>query len=546
MSVPAWQLPLQAWASQKPEAIGHHPFNRLMVLLIKDCLSSHDRTRKNEKLIDEALKKCPVSAHYPSNNWVLLAQLCRMIEASSGTKRKRETGHLIKMLRQWTTSAGGFIDFPSATIRQRNFATPLAYHHKALFITALALNRTNDDDLLEAASKLYKWALHFWDHNQYLGGFGRSTHSLFGDACLLAGLQILRHFIPRADDQDQNLVAQGVLNRWQGQLRPDGLLNLTPHDAHRPSSASKLAWDHYMHLTVYNGWAAALLSYSLQHSHRSHFQNLGTTLRVPNDPHFSDPDAGLLRLNNTSKWQIHFCTTGQAPQSFDRQEAELRYSGGLPWHAVHDGKPIIPPPARVPAEILLEHPALAGWTPLFLVDGVLFALVSFDLFELRSGHDGTTILLSGAPVNLLKPTPTRLIDIIISAVDWRFARGTLTRKAAFKRTPPNKNPMSAELIFYVSTHQPHIEQRLTIHTNIATNQEVLYLNPGGHSVICSHPPRQRSLNMSSNSIHPEIPGSPPWQTILSDYCSIQEAECYTLPSLRLTNGEYRHHLSLTW
>jgi hypothetical protein len=100
-----------------------------------------------------------------------------------------------------------------------------------------------------------------------------------------------------------------------------------------------------------------------------------------------------------------------------------------------DSTPLLPPPLRVPGRVLLERPALAGWTPLLSTADSQYSLDEFDTWELRLMENSFKLTLAGQPRPLLRPTPRGLANQLLATVDWRILGGKLGRNAAIFRTP---------------------------------------------------------------------------------------------------------------
>lgn len=464
----AWTLgrqALEAWLHIDTDELGHLPFNRLALLLLRTILRARELGQADENLIAAGLRRCRLQRSYPSNNWSLLAQTCRLIEASADRKAV-ESRRLCALLARWTSTKGCFIDFPAKP--GKHFSTPLAYHHKALFLTALACWFHDDADLARHARRLTGWLVHCWDPAGYAGGFGRSTHSLFGDGCLLAAL-ILLGIEDSGHDQPITALAQRLMQ----QRRPDGLLWLNPA-GHESGAAS---WDGYMHLSVYNAWAAAIVGAALQlrqaralpgHLHDTAWTSARTGL-------FHDEEAGLACLR-TEDVNVLISTHGQPPQSYGRDEAEFRYAGGMVFHLRTGGSPpLLPPALRTTRDTLLAQTPLAGWTPVIVANGIHYVLDEFESCELTSTEHGLKLSLSGHPRALFRQPPSRLPGKVLHMLDWRILGGRLGRNMALKRTRLTsvQAKIHLELCFERSGAMT-LSRQLEIHSR---NRNILYLNP---------------------------------------------------------------------
>lgn len=479
-----WRTSLQAWLDTPREKRGHAPFNRFLLYLLEESLpAGEDELRC--RLMGER-RACELRFRYPSNNWTLLAGVCRLLEAADAKERTHCTERLLQDLEAWTTDAGGFIDFPA---RGRPGATPIAYHHKALFLVAVASRRTGDERLESCLNRMLAWSAMSWDEEAgYAGGLGRSNHALYGDACLLATLTLLGY--ARGEHRETCVAAlmRSMLERWLNTARSDGLLPLNP----AAEDGQHQGWDSYMRLSVYNAWAAAILAWA--RAQEASVMGPAAFVRVE-----SDPQAGVQRLQGGGLLVL-MSGRGQPPQAFSLHEAEFRYAGGVPFHASLGGEIVCPPPVRIDSGILRTQPACAGWTPVFESDGVLYALDDFERCDVSEGEAGIGITLEGSPVQLLRSAPVGLWAQLRHAIDWRLLHGALGRHDALNR--PRLHGVHARLVLTIPHGRPALIHQL--HLRKEGDIRVRYLNPGGHALVGSRLP-ERKLHLrrggDSQSVH---------------------------------------------
>lgn len=436
------RLALQAWLDLPPDRLGHLPFNRLALLLLREVLGAEGLVAADAQRIDAGLRRCTLRHRYPSNNWSLLAQTCRLIEAPPARKAL-ECRRLCALLERWTTPKGCFIDFPENP--EKHFSTPLAYHHKALFLTALACWFHDDEALTNHARRLCDWLVHCWDPAGYAGGFGRSTHSLFGDGCLIAGLILLD--IDKTDPQPIAALSQRIVQ----QRRSDGLLWLNPA-GHESGTAS---WDSYMHLSVYNAWAAGIIGAAIAlreiiNNHPTGGANDWTAARTGL---FYDPDAGLACLRTHDDLVAVISTHGQPPQSFSQDQIEFRYAGGTIVHLRKGaGGLLMAPPIRVSRIDLIDQPSLAGQTPVIVDGGELYGFDEFDSCDLDEDDEHLRIRLTGNASALCKSPPRGLRKRFLATIDWRLLGGTLSRISVLSR--PRIPATVCQLVITLSKLEP--------------------------------------------------------------------------------------------
>jgi hypothetical protein len=203
--------------------------------------------------VARALAACRTAEAYPSNNWVLLARACALLEAPAGPPRAAAAARVGECLARWITPAGGFMDGPPRP-EGGPASTPITYHAKFLLVL-LVLRLGAPDSCTEAGPALARglaWLLAFTDESGRAGGFGRSSHALYGYGCLLA---LGAHGLRAGDERSRRAWAVGC-RRLRLQLesvrRDDGLLSITLN----PATGAAGGWDDYMHLLVYNAWTA--------------------------------------------------------------------------------------------------------------------------------------------------------------------------------------------------------------------------------------------------------------------------------------------------
>lgn len=537
-----WQDVLKSWLAVPPGGIRHEPFNRFLLLLLRDSLDGGNINADAMALIESAWVRFPLSSTYPSNNWTLLAELCRLMEARSASERERSEKRFLAFLDRWTTDAGGFIDYP-AHPRRHHGATPMAYHHKALFVAVVAAWHVDLPALQPRIQKLLDWVLLTWDGDSHVGGFGRSTHALYGDACLVASLVLMGCAGEGRSVSIGGKIIEGVLQRWSGQRRVDGLLALNPNTG----GGDQAGWDSYMELIVYNAWAVGILAwaqYAVCHGQpasswlsRLEFP-VATTVR-------EDSKAGLARCESDGMVAL-VATRGQPPQRFGRSEVELRYAGGVPFHVVWRGLPLCPASSRVGVDALLKTPALAGWTPVLQIGTSLFGLTDFETVQIEQDATEISITLSGSPVSLLRRPVIGWRSRVLAAIDWRFLNGMLGQREALRRQVVST--VGATVVLRIGRDDPSLSHELRIDNQ--NNLPVTYLNPAGHALVASMLPIVQELTVRTPDDHaeselqdserPENPHGTPLDS------ATPTATGYCLPSIDLPRGITVCRVRLVW
>ena len=432
---------------------------------------------------------------------------------------------------------GGFIDYPARPDREKQRATPVAYHHKALFVAVMAAEYGHPDDWRPIVERLLRWSLHTWDGHRHVGGIGRSSHALFGDACLVASLILLGVSRPNHQESVLGRMLLGVLQRWQGQFRPDGFIALNPADLGTPGSG----WDNYMHLSVYNAWTGAIVSWAQSKVPRADRTAVPIDVDSLQPSNAADPSMEQLRVGDPGATFALVSGRGQPPQAFSRNEVELRYAGGVPLHLAWQGHVLCPAPVRVSREMLNSTPALAGWTPLFSFRNHLFGLTDFDEPRIDQDKDYVRILLSGFAMPLTRPQETGFTRRAIASLDWRLLGGALGRRAGLRRTAfPG---IRGTLTYTISRDQPVLRQHLEL--TVDTEEEVTYMNPGGHAILTSRPP-SFSLQLHHMTNRPKAFTEADLQSSACMPSAIENAWGRCLPPSQLYKGLLTSELRLTW
>ena len=533
----AWRIAFAAWQAVPDASIGHDPFNRFLLGLLAEHMHLRGETGDALRDVSRAAGRCRLQRSYPSNNWTLLARLCELLEAEGRTRRSKSM-RLRRLFDRWLTPAGGFIDYPARPGSTPYGATPIAYHHKALLVVVMAAEYSGDEAWQPYIEKLLGWSLQVWDGKGHVGGFGRSTHALFGDACLVASLLLLGAADAAVRETAPARMLQGVLQRWSGQFRADGLLGLNPADVRQPGSG----WDGYMHLSVYNAWTAAIVGWA--RARAATIPRSETYLAQLRDP-APKPMAAqvdMLRLGRPEAMLALVGARGQPPQAFSRTEVELRYAGGTPFHMTWRGRVLCPAPIRVQREILRHNPALAGWTPLFEANGMLYGLTDFESFHREELGDSVRVTLHGQALALHRSPPVGSSARVLAGLDWRLLGGAIGRREALTRE--SLSGLYGTIILAISHIHPRITQKVRL--DYRGEPPVTYLNPAGHAV--TRAPlvnRDVQIDLPKRSTQANT-GAEVWQECPMP-SAIPDAIGLCLPAIIIGPAqEFRSRLQLVW
>lgn len=440
---------LSAWIRTPDSQIDHLPFNRLALHLLR-TIHPAQLDVGLATLIERGIARCRLRPRYPSNNWTLLAATCRLLEAPPA-ERPRHARTMACLIQRWTTAKGAFIDYPGKP--GANLCTPLAYHHKALFLGALALRFCSDDGLAAQTRRLFDWLVHCWDNAGYAGGFGRSTHALFGDSCLIAALMLL--------DIDESGPIDAIAQRLLKQRRTDGFLWLDPWG---PTEGAA-HWDDYMHLSVYNAWAAAMIQAARAiragYPLAPQMQHLAWNANRPGL--FHDEEAGLASWRDEAGNVVLLSTVGQPPQAPAHETADLRYSGCRIYHLrCGPNPPVTHPGFRGNIAHLQAQPTLADTSPLLRYNSILCTADTYSEPVFTHSEDGWYLRLRGQVHPAAPQPPTSFVGRLLAAVDWRFFDGRLGRSANLKRKSIPTLPVGLELKLTAGAGTLVIERKVSL------------------------------------------------------------------------------------
>ena len=482
-----WHQPLIHWLNLMPNQRGHEPFNRLGLGLLDCYLSADSSSAQSLQLVREGIGHCPLNRHYISNNWSLLATAVHISLSQSDRQQQRWLRRLLRQSARWTTPAGGFIDFP---LRPTRFvgATPAAYHCKYLLSLWLAYCQQPDRRLADRLCAGLDWLNVLQTDGGYCGGFGRSNHALFGDACLLTvlhGLLVTPKVL--ATDHAERLLrtARNLRTRLAAQQRADGLLWLTP--AHASGEAG--GWDQYMFLTVYNAWYAGLLSAVLRGHRWLNVKSAMTkalTLSLPGghgslrstDDLLADNDAGLLRFH-AADVDLLISTHGQPVQGFNATTIDLRQAALLPFHLEYRGQPLIPPPSRFGLDQLSAEPWRAGLVPVVEHAGCFYGMGRLQAVSSVSTARSLQLEGTGAPVALHRILQGGMIERLRDALDWRFLGGRLARRQSVQ--PRVLRHHRWHLVLEINTDSKMLTAHLTLFG--CPHSQARLINPLGHAFL---------------------------------------------------------------
>ena len=474
-----WRLALEHWLALPAARRGHEPFNRLALLLLRRALADDPASGRAERqLVEQGLRRCRTRRRYAANNWALLSDVCALGEARGRIRRAHARARLLRHLERWQTAAGGFIDFPRRPHPAgRGIATPVAYHCKLVLCLWLACCLAPEDaELARPLARGLGWLrLVAAGEGGWLAGLGRSTHALYADACLLTVLwgllevggaqgriaqEVQDAVEGAADGIAPGTLFSGVVARLAGQRRGDGLLDLNPTGAEGEAGC----WDPYMHVTVYNAWAAGLWA-AVQEGHPwlrapaeggqpplsvsgpGQYKKASAHAQARSPVLLQDPEAGLAHVETGGAGWV-LSTRGQPVQGYSARRVDLRQAAGVPVHAEIGGRSALPAGCLLPVDRLIGAPWLAGWTPLVEQDGQLYAMLRLEEVAVETTERGVRMGGRGAPVAAHRLMGRGMLSRALEAADWRWLGRARARRQAL--VPPR-----------LAEHEWHVAVELT-------------------------------------------------------------------------------------
>lgn len=400
--------------------LGHAPFNRLALLLLRDVLQRCGAlTVEAQAHFARRLAACRLQAVHPSNNWMLLTELCRLLE-SPAEERSARGERFAARCAALLTPAGAFIDFPAAP-GDGPVCTPLAYHAKCALLLALARQAAPEAPCGPLLARALGFLLAFTDEDGAWGGFGRSTHALYGSGAVLVIAALgLRGAAVESQRRAWAVGARRLRLLLEQQRRDDGLLGLNL----APATGAAGGWDGYMHATVYNAWTAGLLGWALRGAAEPPLPAPDTTALGTRPAQLAlDRRAGLLAVRGPRGSGL-ISLAGQPVQGRD-ERIDLRWAGLMPFHGRLDGKAVVAPPTLLAPALLARQPALAGFTPCIAAGGRLYFGARWPQLDVHAEGARVAIAAAGPPVELHPAGPSWFVR----QLDHYLLRGRRARAA---------------------------------------------------------------------------------------------------------------------
>jgi hypothetical protein len=247
---------------------GHLEFNNLAVVLLLTKITKLDVLDSPDYQWIEAFCKDYVSdlefrvRPYGgmSNNWLAMRSATHaLVYAITGEAREMKMAR--KLMRNhilgYQLGDGFFYDYPNDA-NADNFSTPLTYHAKICLMLAFFLESIWDCDVLKALVNGLDVLSHFIAPSGQAFYFGRTNNGLFGYAAAIYAYELLASLLSTSDSEKAlhyHRCAQRLLRFITRYQCLDGHVRIVPNSLEE----LRCGWDEYMHTTIYNAYAAAML-----------------------------------------------------------------------------------------------------------------------------------------------------------------------------------------------------------------------------------------------------------------------------------------------
>jgi len=443
---------------------GHHEFNILACLLILKILRQQGAQKTGKlyphhsfcfNLLNNYVTKTAFEARENTshgNNWVAIQALILMLryhQFKEIADFHRSNRLMDSYVLKWQLQDGIFYDAPRSS-NSEYVETPLTYHAKFCMIVSLYAQISNRCDIYRAVIRGLDAHSKLVSPNGEGFYFGRTNNAIFGYVSALYAYETMINYLLSSKETDESIThrlqtyrqtADALFAYLTAMQERDGSLRLTPGS----SCLYKAGWDSYMHHTVYNSYASAIL--------------------------LMTPHAEVLKKNNPAneKVSIQFLENSgflavKHKRSFlvvnvKGQEVDSRYVGMVPLIWQVEGKDLLPSP---PCEENLK----IRFTPVVIYRGTRYVPAKWWNTHIVNNKYGLTLFAEGVLNELSK---LRLIkDLIPKPYTLAFnllKKTGLTKTVKFSLTQ-RRNLVSDGLPFKKNLNQLFIIDTLKKSTKI--------------------------------------------------------------------------------
>lgn len=252
---------------------GHHEFNLLACLLIREILTQGRLASPPQSscfdLLTDYIKKAPFEAGENTahgNNWVAIQALDLLLRYHQFKVPDdlQRANHLIDhYVLRWQLPDGIFYDTPRSP-NAKYIKTPLTYHAKFCMVLSLYAQISNRCDVYRAVLRGLDALSKLVSPNGEGFYFGRTNNAIFGYVSALYAYETMIRYLLSSKERDKitadrviiyRQTADALFSYLKDMQEPEGSLRLTPGSI----GLRKAGWDAYMHHTVYNAYASAIL-----------------------------------------------------------------------------------------------------------------------------------------------------------------------------------------------------------------------------------------------------------------------------------------------
>lgn len=418
---------LEYFANIPNKKKGHHEFNLLACLLIQETLkerwlASSERLACSDYLLDY-VKKAPFEAGEQTphgNNWIAiqaLDSLLRYHQLGNSSDLQR-ANHLINhYVLKWQLSDGIFYDAPQSP-DAKHVRTPLTYHAKFCMILLLYAYFSDRIDVYRAALRGLDALSKLISPNGEGFYFGRTNNAIFGYASALYAYEAAIQHIVNSKEKDEattnrievyRRTADALFSYLKAMQNSDGSLRLTPGSI----GLYKAGWDSYMHHTVYNAYASAVL---LMTPYTPALREANLSDRETSIHYLGD--SGFLAVKHGHNFLV-LNTKGQG--------TDPRYTGMTPliWYVEEED--------LLPSSLTRKEDFKTGFIPVIKVDARQYVPTAWHNARLVNNEAWVTIFSEGV-LNRVFQFPSNKMKNLLQCLKTSTALRNFARKSAMIQT----------------------------------------------------------------------------------------------------------------
>ncbi len=382
---------------------GHNPFNRLsLVLLLAACKTTgcavfHDRPGMASLL--DSLGQSPSD----TTNWNGLLAASFAIEyklLGVTASYEKALGVLRQRVLPLQSEHGIYVDFRSGD----GSISPLCYHATSAAMVALTGWLLQQETIILSALRGYDAVRTLLTRTAEPLPYGRSANSLFGLVNSYVWLSVLARALENLGDVALQVTRARslVVSAIESMLEGDGFLRpFQGVDGGVPA-----VWDTYVHASVYNAYAAGLLTALPLVMHAAHSE-------IPKSSYSRCPEAEDLVRSVGTQGRATLTINGQVAPGREYFTVDPRYAGLNILRYCVEGTEILPGPSLYPTsrrkriDRLIERASLpfGSLAPVISVGNTRLSPRKFRIIDDRIGEDGTTSIVGDGTMVEIRKSP---------------------------------------------------------------------------------------------------------------------------------------------